>query len=177
VYLDWGRTPPWFSVFLVLVGLQSMVVYAATCGQRSHLTMRYMLLALLTPIGLSAWYWAREPRRWLARAFGGVVVVWALSSAVAHAQLVHEYVTAPPANDYRTLTSYLEAQGVTRGSAGFWDAYAVAFLSGERVRLASVDIVRITEYQVALDLPRSVAPHVSAAKCDGVRVARWWICR
>jgi hypothetical protein len=149
------------------------------CGQRSHLTMRYMLLALLVPVGLSAWYLKREPVTWLRNLYGAVVVTWALVSVWGHAGLIREYVARPAPNDYRTLASHLERQGVTSGAAGFWDAYAVTFLTNERVRLASIDLVRITEYQDALTLPRTVAPRISASACEGEgeAVARWWVCR
>jgi hypothetical protein len=166
-----------FCAFLVLVGVQSAVVYAVMCGQRSHLTMRYMLLALLLPIGLSAWYLRREPVTGLRNLYAAVVLAWAFVSVWGHAGLMREYVAQPPPSDHRALASYLERRGITSGAAGFWDAYAVTFLSEERVRLASVDIVRITEYQAALDQPRAVAPLIATSPCDGEHVTRWWVCR
>lgn len=170
-------SPAMFCSYLVLTGLQSAIMYAVMCGQRSHLTMRYMLLALLVPIGISAWYLVREQRSSMRFAYAGVVLAWAGVSLVDHASLLREYRVSPPPNDYRTLTTYLERAGIERGSAGFWDAYAVTFLSGERVRLASVDLVRIEEYQVALDAPGASSPRITLSPCDGERVAHWWVCR
>lgn len=175
--LESNQSPTMFCAYLVLTGLQSAIMYAVMCGQRSHLTMRYMLLALLVPIGVTAWYLAREHRPSFRFAYAGVMLAWACVSVVDHAILLHEYRVSPPANDYRTLTTYLERAGLEQGSAGFWDAYAVTFLSGERVRLASFDLVRIEEYQAALDAPVASAPRISTSPCDGERVARWWVCR
>jgi hypothetical protein len=170
------RVGDWrFGEYLVVTGVVSAVTYAVMCGQRSHLTMRYMLLALLVPVGISALYLVSEPRRALRIGYGAVLGFWAGVSVTAHAALLHEYVTATPPDHYRALVTHLERAGVTSGSAGFWDAYAVTFLSQGLVRLASFDLVRIDEYQAGADAPGAV--RVATGPCEGEQVARWWVCR
>jgi hypothetical protein len=165
-----------FGAFLALVGAQSALVYGVTCGQRSHLTMRYMLLALLAPVGIGACYLAVEQSRRLAGVFAMVVGIWAAVSAAAHLALLEEYVTDPPPADYRLLTDYLEQERVRYARAPFWDAYAVTFLSGERVRVGSSDLVRVEEYVRQYERHRRTAVSISSSPCQGPRVARWWVC-
>jgi hypothetical protein len=165
------------GAYLVAVGLQSALVYGVTCGQRSHLTMRYMLLALLVPVGIGACYLAVERSMSLVRAFGAIVVLWAAVSAASHVALLAEYLTDPPPAEYRLLTDYLVREQVRHGRAPFWDAYAVTFLSGEHVRIASADLVRVEEYVRDYERHRATAVRLSATRCEGPQVARWWVCR
>jgi hypothetical protein len=169
--------PLGFPLFLALVGAQSILIYGMTCGQRSHLTMRYMLLGLLLPTGLAAAYAVVESRRWPARVCLAVVGCWAIVSAASHFALLLEYITTPPPADYRLLTNYLEREQVEFGRAPFWDAYTVTFLSNERVRLGSVDLVRVEEYVHDFEQHRATAVTVSSSPCAGPAVARWWICK
>jgi len=165
-----------FGVYLLLIGSQSVIVYGVTCGQRSHLTMRYMLLGLLAPAGIAACYLALERSRNLIRAFVAVVASWAVISAAAHFALLSEYVTDPPIAEYRLLTEYLDGHQVRHGRAAFWDAYAVTFLSNERVRLGSSDLVRVEEYVRQYEWHKESAVVVSLSRCEGPQVARWWVC-
>jgi hypothetical protein len=165
-----------FGVYLLLIGAQSIIVYGVTCGQRSHLTMRYMLLGLLAPVGIAACYLAVERSTRLIRAFTTVVGVWAIISAASHLALLNEYVSEPSPAEYRLLTQYLEGQDVRYGRAAFWDAYAVTFLSNERVRLGSSDLVRVEEYVRDYEQHRTSAVVVSVERCEGTQVARWWVC-
>jgi hypothetical protein len=169
-------SPLAFGAYLALVGGQSALLYAVTCGQRSHLTMRYMLLALLVPVGIGACYLAAERSRRLLRAFVSVLAVWAVVSAAAHLALLAEYVSDPMPSEYRLLTDYLEARELRYGRAAYWDAYAVTFLSGERIRLGSADLVRVEEYLEQFERHRATAVDISSSRCEGPRVARWWVC-
>lgn len=169
-----GAAP--FCAYLALVGAQSAIFYAVTCGQRSHLTMRYMLLALFVPVGVSAFFLAVEQSRALVLAYSGLIVCWAGVSAVAHVSLLKEYLLQPPPAHHRVLTQYLEAHGVRHGLAAFWDAYAVTFLSGERVRVGSSDLIRIDEYRRQFYAHPDGAAIISFRPCAGAKVARWWVC-
>jgi hypothetical protein len=166
--------------YLGLVGLQSIVMYAVMCGQRSHLTMRYMLLGLLLPVALFAVHLAVERRTLWRGVTLLTVVLWAGISGVAHVALWREYLLTPPPADYRALTDHLVNQGIRHARAPFWDAYHVTFLSGERVRVASSDLVRIREYGWQFELNRQSSVLLLTRPCDGsrsgTRVARWWVC-
>jgi hypothetical protein len=165
-----------FGTYLVAIGAQSALVYGVTCGQRSHLTMRYMLLALLVPVGIGACYLAVERSKRLVWGFGAVVGAWAVVSTASHVALLAEYLTDPPPAEYRLLSDYLVREQVQHGRAAFWDAYAVTFLSGERVRIGSADLVRIEEYVREFERHRATAVNLSTTRCEGPQVARWWVC-
>ena len=165
--------------YLGLVGLQAVLMYAVMCGQRSHLTMRYMLLGLLAPVALWACHLAVERSSAWKAATLVTVALWAAVSGLAHAGLWREYLTSPPPADYRTLTDHLLQRGVRNAQAPFWDAYHVTFLSGERVRVASSDLVRIKEYGWQFELNRRESVTLRTRPCGGqagTRVARWWVC-
>jgi hypothetical protein len=170
------REAGWFCGYLMMIGVQAMTMYAVMCGQRSHLTMRYMLLGLLLPVGLWGLHLAVEHRRLAKLASVGVVLAWAALSAAAHGRLVREYVATPPTADHRLLADYLVRHGIHYARANFWDAYHVTFLTAERVRVASSNIVRIREYGELFELHESQAVLISTAPCNGSRVARWWVC-
>ena len=58
----------------------------------------------------------------------------------------------------------------------YWDAYAVTFLSRERVIVASTGPVRITAYQTEVDQHASEAVTLQRGPCDtGVKVATWCV--
>ena len=64
------------------------------------------------------------------------------------ARLYLRYAKADP-DELRVLADALVARNVRTADAPYWTAYAVTFLTGERVKVASTDFVRITEYQAA----------------------------
>jgi hypothetical protein len=146
--------PPgrWFPIYLVLVGLQSAVVYAGFgCLVRDPMLLRYTLLALFVPVGATAWLFVRAPSRiWRLSAFA-CVALWALSSAVGHLRVIDEYARHRPPSPYRALATFLEEQGVRYARAPYWTAYHLDFLTRERVTVASYDVVRIDEYERIVD--------------------------
>jgi hypothetical protein len=170
------RHAGWFCCYLMMIGVQAMTMYAVMCGQRSHLTMRYMLLGLLLPIGLWGLHMALENRRAAKVASLGVVLAWATISAAAHGRLLREYIEMPPTADHRLLANHLVSRGIRHARANFWDAYHVTFLTAERVRVASSNIVRIREYGDLFELHESHAVLISTSPCNGSHVARWWVC-
>jgi hypothetical protein len=137
-----------FPSYLLLVGAQSLASYGVfRCGVIADGTMRYGLLGLFAPIGLTAAYLVCERRSiWRAAAIAATIVI-ATVSVRDHARLLREYVQETPPNWRREMADYLVQHGVRFAHAGFWDAYSVTFLTGERVIVASDDVVFIREYQ------------------------------
>ena len=170
------REAGWFCGYLMMIGVQAMTMYAVMCGQRSHLTMRYMLLGLLLPVGLWGLHLAVENGRVAKMASVSVVLAWATISAAAHGRLIREYVETPPTADHRLLANHLVSHGIRHARANFWDAYHVTFLTAERVRVASSNIVRIREYVDLFELHQSQAVLISTSPCNGSHIARWWVC-
>ena len=72
------------------------------------------------------------------------------------------------------MADYLVAHGTTYGRAGYWDAYAITFLSRERVILASTEKMRISVYAAQVEAHASSAVTLRRQPChDGTRVAAW----
>jgi hypothetical protein len=135
-------------VYLILVGLQAVVVYALlTCVVQDRMLVRYTLLAILIPIGLLAWLHQSGQSR-LAQAVAVVaVLMWTAASLTDHVRLLAEYVRRPPRNEYRDFANLLEREGIRYGRAPYWTAYHIDFLTNERVVLGSFDKVRINQYE------------------------------
>ena len=81
-------------------------------------------------------------RVWLALVLG-----WFVLTAVPHAQLWVEYLRQPPEDIRRTLIAHLDARGVRYAASRYWVAYALTFLTDERIVVKSSDFVRIREYE------------------------------
>jgi hypothetical protein len=64
-----------------------------------------------------------------------------------HVRLAREYVSHRPVHARRLLADHLVQRGIRFAYADFWDAYAVTFLSNERVIVASTNVVFLREYQ------------------------------
>ena len=78
----------------------------------------------------------------------------------------------PPA-----LADYLVSHQIRYARAIYWDAYAVDFLARERVIVASVDLIRIPDYQRQVDDNAASAYNLPRIPCVGDRVASWCIQR
>jgi hypothetical protein len=137
-----------FPAYLILVGLQAVVVYAfLTCVVQDRMLVRYTLLAILIPIGLLAWL-QQSGRPRLATAIAATAVLaWTAASITDHVRLLAEYVHRPPRNEYRDFANVLEREGIRYGRAPYWTAYHIDFLTNERVVFGSFDKVRINQYE------------------------------
>lgn len=138
---------PAFAIYLVGVGLLAAIAYILS-KPSDVVVDRYLLLALYIPIGLVAWLFAADRAFWSRGLVTAVVALVAAGSAVDHWHQWRRYARAPGEPDpMRVLTAALEARGVTVAEASYWRAYKVTFLTNERVKVASTDVVRIDEYQ------------------------------
>jgi hypothetical protein len=171
-------TLPPFCAYLMLVGLQAIVVCALTrCGPVELPHMRYMLLALFFPVGLVGAYLGSESNQLPRRAVVAVVLLWASANAWSHTRLVHEYAFHEPAASYRAVADYLVSRGIPYARGDYWTAYHVTFLANERAIVASDDIVRVEEYQRLVDGHASSAVSISRRRCaGGVPVGGLYVC-
>jgi hypothetical protein len=137
-----------FPAYIVLVGLQAVIVYAFLgCLVQDRALVRYTLLALLIPVGLMAWL-LQHGRPPVVRGVAVVAVLaWAAASLTDHARLLAEYLHHPPRDEYRDFASFLEHEGIRYGEAPYWTAYQIDFLTDERVTLGSYEKVRIKQYE------------------------------
>lgn len=175
------RTAPamQLAVFLAVVGMQAVVVYAISqCIPITVLKLRYALLGIVLPTGLAmAWYLV-EPSRRLRQ---GALVVFMLLAAVnlwAHARLWHEQVTTPHVASRAQLAAALEARGVRFARSDYWTAYYVNFLSQERIVVGSTGFARVDLYERQLLQQPSPVPTILTTVCEGgvPVVPGFWLC-
>src|SRR5439155_5434004 len=169
-----------FGAYLAWVGLFTACVYPLSCNVILHAPplLRYLLLALLLPVGLFAVFMQRERSRALRTAATAVFVLWGAVNAWDNLRLIREALHDPPGSEHRALVDYLLQQRIRYARAIYWDAYMVDFLSGERVVTASVDVIRIPEYQKEVDEHAAAAVTLQRLPCEGrERVASWCIQR
>ncbi len=165
--------------YLVVVGALSVGGYVAgRCGELSFYTMRYELLSLIGVVAIGAWFLRVEPSRRVAAIWMALVVCWTLSATVSHARLWREYLTEPPVAAKQQVMRALEQDGVRYGSADYWVAYYISFLSRERIILASSDFVRIRTYNDLVAQHAQEAVRISRTPCEGGRelVRRVYLC-
>lgn len=158
-------------VYLVLVGIFSAAGYVlGRCGQLELVVIRYELLSVLGAAGLGAWFLRAAVSPALRRTWVIVACATIAVATIAHGRLLAEYLSDPPAGAKRTIARHLEAAGIRYATSDYWLAYAITFLTNERVMVASDDLVRIQEYQRAFEAHRDEAVRVSRRPCAGGRL-------
>jgi hypothetical protein len=168
------RIPP-LAWFLMGVGSVAVVVFLIT-RPVENAPLRYVLLGLYLPIGLTAAWLAVEPLRIVRAAVLVVVAACAVSAASDHVGLVRRVRAGEIADPMGTLARALEARGTRVARAEYWRAYRLTFLAQERVIVASTDYVRIEAYQRIAD--EAAAPVLRDRACDGGEpvAAGWYLC-
>jgi hypothetical protein len=167
-----------FPVYLVLVGALAVCAYPLSCAIVPGLPplLRYLLLALLIPLGCYGAFIRREPSQVLRAGVTGAFVLWAVANTVDNVRLIRASALEAPPNERRVLTDYLVSHHIEYARAIYWDAYAIDFLSRERVIVASSDIVRIPEYQQRVEDHREAAVTLARLPCQGgEKVASWCV--
>ena len=167
-----------FPIYLALVGAFTACAYPLSCNVIPGWPpiLRYLLLGLLLPIGCCAAFMQRERSRPLRTAAAGVFVLWAAVNLADNVRLIRTSVKTPPLSVHRVLADYLVSHQIRYARAIYWDAYAVDFLSRERVIVAAVDLVRIPECQQRVDEHAASAVIIQRIPCTGgERVAGWCV--
>ncbi|MCY4633889.1 MAG: hypothetical protein OXG04_05155 [Acidobacteria bacterium] len=162
-----------FPTYLLLVGLIAAAVPAvARCGA---VLDRYMLLALLGLVGVTAIYLKAERRSGLRAAFIGVILACTLFNAAAHSRYAFDYYSSP--DPRLALADHLVSNDVRFAVSDYWTAYYLTFLTDEQVIVASSDVVRIREYQEVVAEHGDEAVRIGLAPCrDGHEVSDFHVC-
>jgi hypothetical protein len=156
-----GREGWEFGGYLMVVAVEAAFAYAVLgCHVRDVSLIRYTLLTLYFPVGLLLLFTRAAPARWSRIVVFGIVILWGAFSALDSARFLAAYLHKPPASPARDLVTYLESQGVRYGRGTYWIAYQLDFLSQERLTLASLDKVRVAEYQKIVDEHGEQAVHI-----------------
>ncbi len=140
------RRDPSLALYLIGIGVVAAGAYIATRPVDS-VVHRYFLLAVFVPIGLTALWLTLETRRHWRYVALACVAAWAVSSGVDNWRFLAPWLSGRQPNPPRQIADALESRGVRIAEATYWRAYKITFLTRERVKLASSDVVRIAEYQ------------------------------
>jgi hypothetical protein len=165
-----------YALYLTAAGTIAIIAFVAGKPVLAGYS-RYVLLGLLTPIGLIATFLILEPSA-LARRSGAVlVVVWALMMAVDHVAIATSYIRYPDVNVNRVVAETLASDGTANAIAGYWRAYVITFYARERVRVASWDFVRIQAYQDEIATAGGRVVAIADRPCPGGRaVSGLFVC-
>lgn len=154
------------AAFLILVGLQAVVVYAISrCGPLSVLTVRYALLGLFLPTGLALALWTVDAAPLARRAVGAAMVALAAVNAWPHLRLWQQQLTSPVLSNRALLGPALEQRGLLYIRSDYWTAYYVAFITEERVTVGADTLSRIDEYERILARHAPEVVRVSTTPC------------
>ena len=161
-----------FSQYLMIVGLFSVVGYLfGRCGEVSFFALRYELLSLLGLVGLAGWFLAVGAPRALRVAWLATLALWIGVVAIPHVRLVTEYLSDPPVPAKRQLIDVLKSRRIRYGTADYWLAYYIDFITNERMVFASTGPKRILLYDAIVADHAADAVVLSRRPCDrGVRL-------
>jgi hypothetical protein len=160
---------PSFAWYLIGIGVVAAGAYIATRPADS-VVHRYFLLAVLIPIGVTAlWLLLETGRWWRSIALAGVAV-WTLSAGIDNWRFLAPWLAGQP-NPPRQIADALEAHGVRVAETTYWRAYKITFLTQERVKLASSDVVRIREYQTLAEQQGERLERLQDAPCPNGKPA------
>jgi hypothetical protein len=167
-----------FAIYLLLVGLTSLAAYIATRPAEQSMD-RYYLFGLLVPGGIVAWLLTVETKAIWRAAAVGAVALWIVFTGADYVKLLNRYWGQNVPNSIRELSDALIARNITVAKAGYWRAYKTTFISGERVKIASSDYIRIDEYQKLADAQGDALVTIQERPCPkaGEQIGRWYLCR
>jgi hypothetical protein len=166
-----------FGTYLMWLGVFAACAYPLSCNLGpGPPILRYLLIALLLPVGSFAVFMRRESSRYLRSLVAAAFVLWAAINLFDHARLIAASAIESPSNEHRVLADYLVNNHIRYARATYWDAYNVDFLTRERVTVASIDVVRIEDYQRAVEEHADAAVTLARQPCSGgPTVASWCI--
>ena len=164
-----------FGWYLLGVGVAAVAGYILT-RPAGDVMLRYFLVALLLPVGVTAVWLALEPRAAIRWGVVAVMLAWAAVSGIDHWRQWARYRGGEP-NTIRAIADALDARGYRVLEAPYWRAYKLTFLTQERVKIASTDLVRIEEYQALARAEGSALRRLSERPCpDGEPAGDSFVC-
>jgi hypothetical protein len=167
-----------FVLYVGLIGFLTLLAYGLNTGisPGDPPVVRYLLFTLLLPVALLAHFFLREQQSAWRTGVVALVCTWAMFNVVDNVRLVRQYIQSPPPHPHRQIADYLVAENIRYARAGYWDAYAITFLSAEKVIVASAEKVRVTAYQTAVAQNSSNAVTLWRQPCDyQPQVSEWCV--
>jgi hypothetical protein len=173
--LSTGEAP---FVYLGLVGVFTAAAYPLSCNitPGNPPLLRYILLALFVPVGCFGAFMWRERSPALRALVPAAFALWGAANLAGNVGLLRASIKEPPVSEHRIIADYLVSQRILYARAIYWDAYAIDFLSREKVIVSSVDLVRIPDYKRRVDENSAYAYNLPRVPCrGGPQVASWCV--
>jgi hypothetical protein len=165
---DWASSPPRFAHYLVLSALFSIAGYlAGRCGEVSFYSMRYDMLSIFGMIGIAGWFLSLQAPKVLRLGWTALYVGWIGIQVVPNVRLGIEYATDPPIPAKQELIAALEEKGIRYGTADYWLAYYIDFMTNERMIFAADSPQRILIYNAIVASHAAEAVRLSRRRCEG----------
>jgi len=167
-----------FLLYLAAIGSLTLLAYGLNTGipPADAPVIRYLLFTLLAPVALFGLSFLREQHRAWRTGVVALVCCWAAFNVLDNSRLIRQFVQSPPPHPHRQIADYLVGENIRYARAGYWDAYAITFLSGEKVIVASAEKVRITAYQAAVAQNSSTAVTLWRQPCGyQPQVSAWCV--
>jgi hypothetical protein len=86
---------------------------------------------------------------------------------VPHVRLAAEYLNNPPVPPKVEVIRALDAEGIRYGTADYWLAYYIDFMTNERIVLASTSPQRILIYNAIVAAHSAEAVRLLRKPCEG----------
>jgi hypothetical protein len=167
--------PSDFGWYLLGAGLVAVAGYLLT-RPAGDVMLRYLLVALLLPVGVTAVWLALERRDAIRWGVVAGMLIWSAVSGIDHWRQWARYRDGEP-NTIRAVADAIDARGLRVLEAPYWRAYKLTFLTQERVKIASTDVVRIDEYQALARSQGSALRRLSDQPCpDAEPVGESYLC-
>jgi hypothetical protein len=113
-------------------------------------------------------------------ATGVVLALLAGTAIIDHTRVIEQARHGVRPLRFADAASRLLERGVAVGRAGYWRSYAITFLTRERVKLTSTEVLRIQEYEDLADAAEPAVLRVQEQPCSaGIpedRVGVWYLC-
>jgi len=140
-------------LYLIIAAVGQVVLYALFIATNETVLVRYVLMVPLALVGVFALALLEAERHSTKRGavmITAVILSLTLSNLVQTARLTYAQVSNPVPSPAALIAEYLIDHGYRYGWANYWDAYAVSFISNERVIISGSDHSRITRYRELL---------------------------
>lgn len=152
--------------YLALTCLLMAVAFGFREMAHDALLIRYLFVLALVPAALGALILAARPSR-VVRALACASLAWlTLANGAANAGYYRALDAERIPDDLGAVATFLEERGVTNAIAPYWVAYNLTFRTGERVHVASTQLVRIPAFQTEYDERRDRAVRIDLEPCD-----------
>ncbi|MEM6531056.1 MAG: hypothetical protein AAF654_00465 [Myxococcota bacterium] len=145
-----------FFWYLIGVGILGLVAFLSFLQRPPYpILMRYVMVSILLPVGITAWVLRAGDNSWPARAVYLVMAVWSAVQVAAYASFADRLFSDRPQGEGIRMAQALERDGYTVAEYAGLFAHEVSFVSGERVIVDRSEKLMIARHREAVEAAKS----------------------